>query len=432
MELGKPGWLSALIAEVAAGHRPPGALTASSGRRRARAYLRTALRSTGLLYGTPQDASGGSSEEALFLAVVKTLVRLAFDLAHLSGTSPARRREEVLLPLAALAGELSLAGEVDERLHRGEAVPRRLEAKLEAALADRATTLAGDPYYGLVLHNGAVYVDAQLFAREAIAYFEKGRFSRAAAERRRHFAARQKAVLVEVLTALVCAERPPRYLARRAILRQIAGLKLPEPEASRLKERVKRSFERRTGLKSALEPVRSHDMRRFLLEQTLLAALVDGRRSGREVAFLRRLAELLGFSEAEQRRVELEVAEFYAQNRKVVDVFTLAPRVEVLGEELVDSMQRALEKNFQRLLREVRETGELSVLLTRAARGQRLSAEERRKMREQLIDIAKAVPALAIFAAPGGVLLLIALAKVLPFDLLPSAFRDDEEPGERE
>ena len=60
-----------------------------------------------------------------------------------------------------------------------------------------------------------------------------------------------------------------------------------------------------------------------------------------------------------------------------------------------------------------------------AARGQKLTREERKAMREQLIDVAKVIPALAIFAAPGGILLLIALAKVLPFNILPSAFQDD-------
>ena len=89
------------------------------------------------------------------------------------------------------------------------------------------------------------------------------------------------------------------------------------------------------------------------------------------------------------------------------------------------SLQSALEKNFQRLKREIRETGELSVLLTRAARGQTLTREERQRMRAQLIDVAKAIPALAIFAAPGGVLVLIALAKLLPFSILPSSFTDD-------
>ena len=37
-------------------------------------------------------------------------------------------------------------------------------------------------------------------------------------------------------------------------------------------------------------------------------------------------------------------------------------------------------------------------------------------MRAQLVDLAKAVPALAIFAAPGGMLLLPLLAKLLPFN----------------
>ena len=43
-------------------------------------------------------------------------------------------------------------------------------------------------------------------------------------------------------------------------------------------------------------------------------------------------------------------------------------------------------------------------------------------MKAQLIDLAKAVPALAIFAAPGGLLLLPLLAKLLPFNVLPSAW----------
>jgi hypothetical protein len=99
----------------------------------------------------------------------------------------------------------------------------------------------------------------------------------------------------------------------------------------------------------------------------------------------------------------------------------------MMGQEVVERIQRTVEKNFQRLMQEIRETGELSVLLTKAARGHKLTKEERAKMRAQLIDVAKAIPALAIFAAPGGVLLFIALAKVLPFNLLPSSFQDDDE-----
>ncbi len=92
------------------------------------------------------------------------------------------------------------------------------------------------------------------------------------------------------------------------------------------------------------------------------------------------------------------------------------------------ALRLTLEKNLRRLMVEVRETGELSVLLSRAARGQKLNREERQQMRAQLLDLAKAIPALAIFVAPGGVLMLIVLARVLPFSLLPSAFQEATVP----
>ena len=117
--------------------------------------------------------------------------------------------------------------------------------------------MAADPYYGLVLHNGALYADAQLFGRVAIAYFgahersgtgslltgrsgereERGagrakraddtaEFPREEMERRLHFSSLQKSKLVEVLVGLVSAERKPGFPARRAILRQIDDLLL--------------------------------------------------------------------------------------------------------------------------------------------------------------------------------------------------------------
>lgn len=89
----------------------------------------------------------------------------------------------------------------------------------------------------------------------------------------------------------------------------------------------------------------------------------------------------------------------------------------------VDRIVEEINVNAARVSQEIRETGELAVLLGKAARGQSLSREERRKVREQLVDLAKIVPSLAILAAPGGTLILAALLKVLPFNLLPSAFQ---------
>ena len=100
-----------------------------------------------------------------------------------------------------------------------------------------------------------------------------------------------------------------------------------------------------------------------------------------------------------------------------------------------------LERNLDRLRLEVRETREVYRLLRRAVHGPPLSAPERQRLRAQLLDLAKVIPALLVFAAPGGLLLLVVLGKVLPFSLLPSAFQTppaapaaprDEEPPVRE
>lgn len=439
--LGKRGWLKEILTRAVSSHMRDEVSSAakksaalSSPIARARAYLRHALRESGLLYGTPSSSSegAGAAEERLFVAVLESLCRIALDLAYRVMAPPGPRVEQLLLLFAAMAGELDDAEEIHRRIEgafkkKGWPLSDKLWRRVEEALEGRAMSLSGDPYYGLVLHNGALFSDAHLFGRLAISYFSTTTFPREMAERRVHFAAQQKALLAEVLIGLACAERRPSYPARRAILRQIEDLKLPDEIGEALHAFARKAFERPPSLQRALQTVRTYELKRFILEQALLASLVDGRRSPKEVDFLAALASQLGFPPEERKALELEVAEFYAKRRDVVDVFTVAAGAEVMGEELVDSMQATLEKNFTALLNEVKETGELSVLLARAARGQKLSREEKRRMREQLLDVARAVPALAIFAAPGGVLLLIALAKVLPFSLLPSSFREAKD-----
>ncbi|HZI02606.1 MAG TPA: hypothetical protein VEZ71_01210, partial [Archangium sp.] len=116
MDLGKAGWLSSMLEESVAAHArvpaplvPPGLSESSSGRARARSYLRRMLRASGLLYGTPADGGvpteGASSEpagtaapeEVLFRAVVRTFARMALDIAALAGVPPGPRREQLLL-----------------------------------------------------------------------------------------------------------------------------------------------------------------------------------------------------------------------------------------------------------------------------------------------------------------------------------------------
>ena len=91
----------------------------------------------------------------------------------------------------------------------------------------------------------------------------------------------------------------------------------------------------------------------------------------------------------------------------------------------VDEIRLLLQKNKKRLDQELRQSKEAVRLIKKASHSS-LNAEEKEKIKIQLLDICKAIPALAVFLLPGGALLLPLLIKLIP-DILPSAFQDQPE-----
>lgn len=89
----------------------------------------------------------------------------------------------------------------------------------------------------------------------------------------------------------------------------------------------------------------------------------------------------------------------------------------------VKEIKESIYKNKKRLANEIRESKELFSLLTKSTH-KKLTSEERVKVKNQLLDICKSIPALAVFMLPGGALLLPLLIKLIP-DILPSSFRED-------
>ena len=72
---------------------------------------------------------------------------------------------------------------------------------------------------------------------------------------------------------------------------------------------------------------------------------------------------------------------------------------------------------------ELQESKEL-VKLIRISTTRSLTEEEQAKVKQQLLDVFKAIPSLAIFLLPGGAILLPIVLKFIP-KLLPSAFDED-------
>ncbi|TVZ55036.1 LETM1-like protein [Lutibacter sp. Hel_I_33_5] len=88
-----------------------------------------------------------------------------------------------------------------------------------------------------------------------------------------------------------------------------------------------------------------------------------------------------------------------------------------------EEFKEILEKNKKRLAKELAQSKEAVGLIKKATHTS-LDDDEKEKIKEQLLDICKAIPAFAVFLLPGGALLLPLLIKLIP-DILPSAFRED-------
>jgi tellurite resistance protein len=194
---------------------------------------------------------------------------------------------------------------------------------------------------------------------------------------------------------------------------------LPKPRQQQLREAMRRGL----TLEQVAIPEMPWLVRRYFLDVIVMVLLIDGTVDELEQKFVVELVERLGLwrEELEQCRAALEA--FLIHQEQHLHLLHARPQALRLADRLRERATVAIRKNLDRLMNEVRETHELYALLMKATRHP-LTAEEKRKVRSQLYDIMKTIPALAIFALPAGGVILPILIRLLPFNLLPSSFDD--------
>lgn len=94
-------------------------------------------------------------------------------------------------------------------------------------------------------------------------------------------------------------------------------------------------------------------------------------------------------------------------------------------------LKKDLRKNAKKINEEVQLEKDAILLLKKHAAGKKLTRKEKRIVKTSLIDICKVVPSLGLFLLPGGMVLLPLVSKILPFDLMPSAFQDKKKKPKR-
>lgn len=164
-------------------------------------------------------------------------------------------------------------------------------------------------------------------------------------------------------------------------------------------------------------------VRRFLLESVMMTMLVDRDLSTGEERFLHEAVEKLELWEGELNQSLMALELFILNQEEHLQIFQDTPFVLNVGRNLSRRITGVLKKNLDRIINEIKETQELYHLLAKSAHTP-LNPEEKDKVKAQLLDILRTIPALAIFALPGGGLILPILIKLLPFNILPSSFEN--------
>lgn len=164
--------------------------------------------------------------------------------------------------------------------------------------------------------------------------------------------------------------------------------------------------------------------RRYLMDLVSLMLFAADSWQSSEDLFFDQLCQFLGLPKKESDMALALIDNFVIEHSKHLEYLQQRSTYERMYGSLTKRWIKILDRNKDKLAKELRESKELVFLISKSTR-EELTKEEKEMVKTQFLDIVKSVPALAIFMLPGGAILLPLILKILP-DLIPSAFRDNK------
>ena len=382
---------------------------------------------------SPEEVPQARGRDLLLASLGREVAGVA-ELSRMCGSSsePGVVRLTAAAVLAGAAGDLDAVDELmmarRSMLAGGPAPAERLGKWLGKVLGNASKTLRanllGDdhPLLDTPYHRALLAIDRRLCDRLA-GDLVSGHLDRQRLGEQLARARSTRLAFAEVVVGLVWADGRPTSSEIRLVntLIGIGGYDSGE------RELLKRALgDGALTLDQVARDIPDHDDRVRLLETLAMAAFIDGNFTADERAYIDRVAAAFELDADDMQAVDLRVAEQLARDPRLLALLHSRGRITQRVKDGHGTIDRLVRRNLSAIRDEIWQTGDLMALLARSMRGP-LTADENKRMRGQLIDLCKAVPALALFAAPGGSLLLPVLARVLPFSLAPSSFQDAEE-----
>ncbi len=190
-------------------------------------------------------------------------------------------------------------------------------------------------------------------------------------------------------------------------------------ESSKRYQQSSRQLEYHEAIKCLENPLE----KLYAFDLGCMASWTDRIIDPEEYLFLNQLGKDLELNETIIEQSIKDINTFYITNQDQIALLGSKNLVKNFYDNSSKMVSKLIKRNSKRLLKELSESKELMILLTKSTTRD-LSDEEQKKMQTQLLDLIKSIPSLAIFMLPGGAILLPLFVKFIP-KMLPTAFDDN-------
>lgn len=179
----------------------------------------------------------------------------------------------------------------------------------------------------------------------------------------------------------------------------------------------------RLAYKDVLHNVTNPLTKNYIIDLVCMTFWTDKMIDDQEHTFLKRLGNDLNVSDKILLKATDDIHLFYTEHKDDIALLKSRNMVQSFYENSSNMVTKLIHRNKKRLATELYESKELMILLTQSTT-RSLTDEEQKRVKDQLLDIFKSIPSLAIFMLPGGMLLLPFVIKYIP-NILPSGFDDN-------
>ncbi|WP_179345672.1 LETM1-related biofilm-associated protein [Winogradskyella ursingii] len=161
----------------------------------------------------------------------------------------------------------------------------------------------------------------------------------------------------------------------------------------------------------------------YAVDLVCMASWTDKKIDSEELKFLNQLNTDLDLNNEAIATSLKDINQFYNDYKNKVAFLKSKNLAQSFYDNSSKVVIKLIKRNSKRLIKELSESKEAMLLLTKSTQ-RNLTIEEQKKVQDQLLDIFKSIPSLAIFLLPGGMILLPLFVKFIP-KLLPSAFDEN-------